>query len=387
MTQNNNLALYIHWPWCKKKCPYCDFNSHVSEHLPEEDYVDCLLRDIAYQASLVGKRTLTSLFFGGGTPSLMSPQSVEKIIYTADKYFTLNKQTEITLESNPTSSGVKKFQQFSNAGINRLSIGVQSLQNNLLSFLGREHSSKEALKTIDCAQNIIQNISLDLIYGLPNQPLALWLKDLSTAAKIGIQHISAYQLTIEPNTTFFTHVRHGKWAPIANDLQADFFEGTSELLSKFGYQNYEISNFAKPGFSCKHNTHVWRYKDYLGIGAGAHGRFTKKDGSHVSTQHYKKPATYMTHITSKDVSFYLQNETTSTQRHQERFLFGLRLKEGVSLQPSKNSPQKALQSEMIKKPAFLRMLKLGYIKINNNHLYLTKKGWPLLDSVLENLLL
>lgn len=327
---HNDIAVYIHWPWCKRKCPYCDFNSHVSDHLPEEDYLQALLTDFKTQSKNFEGRNLVSIFFGGGTPSLMNPLTTETLINKVCDFFkTSSDKVEITLEANPTSSSLNKFLDFESAGINRFSIGVQSLQDKHLEFLGREHSAKEALKTVEQALKTKARINFDLIYGLPEQNLTEWLSDLSYAVSVDAGHISAYQLTIEPNTKFYSDMRKNNLTPMPNDLQADFFDATRKKLTENGYSHYEISNFAKVNQECLHNVHVWKYGSYLGIGAGAHGRIHCKNIT--ATQNYKLPFRYIEKVTKNQHGVFMSQETDNETALFEKILLGIRLKAGVKL--------------------------------------------------------
>ena len=227
---NRFLAIYIHWPWCESKCPYCDFNSHVTTNIPEEEYINTLLKHIDYYADKLGNRKVISIFFGGGTPSLMKPKSINQIVKHIEKRFIFADNIEISMEANPASSTLEKFKDFKSAGINRLSIGVQSFHEDLLNFLGRRHTNGQALSTIENAKNVFTNISTDLIYGLPNQKINDWKDDLERILQFDLNHLSCYQLTIEKQTAFYKQVTSGEWQPIMSDEQADFFDLTRETI-------------------------------------------------------------------------------------------------------------------------------------------------------------
>lgn len=369
MNTNPNIAIYIHWPWCKKKCPYCDFNSHVSDHLPEEEYLACLLQDFKYQSQDLTHKNLVSIFFGGGTPSLMKASTAEKLINTACTAFnTTPEAVEITLEANPTSSSLNKFKEFTCAGVNRFSIGVQSLQDKHLRFLGREHTAQDALKTVEAALKTDARINFDLIYGLPEQELSEWQKDLSYAVSVGTGHISAYQLTIEPNTKFYADMRKNKLQEMPADKQADFYEATRELLLKHGYNHYEISNFAKTGQNCAHNTHVWQYGTYLGIGAGAHGRVYSKNVT--AKNNYKLPQRYIERVQENSHGIFSAQELDDETILFERILLGIRLSDGVQLTQDEF---KALNSEWTNKLCDLRILNWDgeTLKVSPQHTQMT----------------
>jgi oxygen-independent coproporphyrinogen-3 oxidase len=383
------LAIYIHWPWCESKCPYCDFNSHVQENYPEEIYVDTLCKHIDYYADKLGKRRVGSIFFGGGTPGLMQPKSINHIVKYIDKRFILDtEEAEISMEANPSSSNLDKFRAFKNAGINRLSIGVQSFDDTLLQFLGRAHNKKQALSTIENAKAVFKNVSTDFIYGLPNQKISDWEDDLHRILDFDLQHLSCYQLTIEKQTAFYKQVHSGKWQPIMSDEQADFFDLTRETIVSQNMENYEISNFSKPNFECKHNFHVWRYQDYIGIGAGAHGRF-KIDGSqYFLSQNFKIPEKYINNI-NKLCNFSAKlAEISPEESFEEMLMMGLRLKMGIPLNNIYNSLffNEKFGNSLENWEEFKRLEQFNFIQKSDNFLKLTPQGWPMLDSVTSNLL-
>lgn len=267
----NNLSIYIHWPFCLSLCPYCDFNSHVSESIDHDVWVSSYIKELEYFLPLIQGAKIPSIFFGGGTPSLMNPKIVERIINFLNKHAVLE-NAEITLEANPTSIEEAKFKSFKEAGINRLSVGVQSFNNEDLKILGRKHDSKQAIIALETTKAIFDNYSFDLIYARPNQTLKDWEKELSQALALSSNHISLYQLTIEKGTPFFKLFRDGKLELPDQELSADLFDLTNQMLTSNSYNRYEISNYAKPGYECKHNLVYWQYGDYLGIGPGAHSR-------------------------------------------------------------------------------------------------------------------
>lgn len=375
--KEDSLALYVHWPWCLKKCPYCDFNSHVAASDETEAYTDALIADMHKQSQLITKRKLISIFFGGGTPSLMKPHQIERILTASRELFNWDDNIEITLESNPTSSTLNKFKDFKRVGINRVSIGVQSLHNEYLSFLGREHSSMEALNTIENANLVFNNVNIDLIYGLPDQDIKLWDGDLQQISRLGTTHVSAYQLTIEPNTKFFGEVKKGKWIPLEEDLQADFYNTTKSVLKSHNIDQYEISNFSKNEYNCKHNTHIWQYGDYMGIGAGAHGRLFTKENIRVSTQNYKVPSKYIDSVKHVEHSMYRSSIIPDIQEQQERLLMGLRLCQGVHI----NERMK----NHINFQALEKFINLNLLQIGNSKVKATEKGLIILDYILSDI--
>ncbi|OGA72316.1 MAG: YggW family oxidoreductase [Betaproteobacteria bacterium RIFCSPLOWO2_12_FULL_65_14] len=283
------LALYVHIPWCVRKCPYCDFNSHErAGALPEQEYVARLMRDIEESLPSVWGRRVVSVFIGGGTPSLFSPESIDALLSGARARLALEPDAEITLEANPGTVEAARFRGFREAGVNRISIGVQSFDDRMLGALGRIHSGLEALRAIEAAAACFDNVNIDLMYALPGQSAAMARADLQQAIRLGVPHVSAYQLTIEPNTVFWSRPP----ALPEHDAAADMQLALEDLLGAAGYQHYETSAFARPARRCRHNLNYWQFGDYLGIGAGAHGKVSFADRV---TRHAraKQPAEYM----------------------------------------------------------------------------------------------
>jgi len=271
-TSNTDLALYIHWPFCVSKCPYCDFNSHVRAAVDQAAWRDALLADLAWEAALLPGRRLTSIFFGGGTPSLMPPATVAALIDAALAHWPAAPDLEITLEANPSSVEAARFADLSAAGVNRVSLGLQSLDDAALRFLGRAHGVAEGLAALDTAQGSFARVNFDLIYALPGQDVAAWEAQLARALAFGTGHLSLYQLTIEPGTRFAAMAVRGELAHPDPDLGADLYAVTAALTDAAGLPAYEISNHARPGEESRHNLAYWRYLDYAGVGPGAHGR-------------------------------------------------------------------------------------------------------------------
>lgn len=377
-SKKDTIALYVHWPWCLKKCPYCDFNSHVAKSDETDAYVDALIADMQKQAQNVTPRTLISIFFGGGTPSLMRSDQVKRVLDASKALFKWSKDIEITLESNPTSSNIDKFKAFKAVGINRLSIGVQSLHDDYLKFLGREHSAKDALKTVEEANMIFDNVNIDFIYGLPNQDLNLWKSDLETICKLGTTHVSAYQLTIEPNTAFFGQVKKNKWSPLDDDCQADFYDLTKSTLKSHNIEQYEISNFSRDMHNCKHNTHIWEYGDYIGIGAGAHGRYLNLNKQRIFVRNYKQPNTYTDSVKHVEHKPYSCEIIDSAKESTERLLTGLRLIGGVHLNEQ--------IMENINIQSLERLIALNLVHKEHSQLCVSEQALPLLDSILSDLI-
>ncbi|MEO0342510.1 MAG: radical SAM family heme chaperone HemW [Pseudomonadota bacterium] len=326
--KNGGFGIYIHWPFCQAKCPYCDFNSHVSAHVDHNLWRKRLSEDIRYQAGRVGNRRVESVFFGGGTPSLMEPATVEICLDTIADVFELNAEAEVTLEANPTSVEAEKFEGFVHAGVNRVSIGVQALNDTDLKRLGRLHSVSEAIKAIDLARQYFKRMSFDLIYARQDQSLADWTKELKTAIALAADHLSLYQLTIEDGTAFGALQTAGKLKGLPkDDLSSDLYEATQWICEDAGLPGYEISNHARTGSESHHNLIYWNYGDYLGVGPGAHGRLTI-DGDRIATEARVLPKDWL----AAKVNEAVKDAELLTRENQvtEFLLMGLRLDRGVA---------------------------------------------------------
>ncbi|MFT6571373.1 MAG: oxygen-independent coproporphyrinogen-3 oxidase, partial [Sphingomonas echinoides] len=285
------LALYVHWPFCVSKCPYCDFNSHVRDSVDQAAWRDALLADLAYEAQALPGRRLGSIFFGGGTPSLMPPETVAAVIDAATTRWPAEPDIEITLEANPSSVEAARFADIARAGVNRVSLGLQALDDSALAFLGRAHDVTEGLAALDTAQAAFARVSFDLIYARPGQTLAAWEAELARALAFGTEHLSLYQLTIEPGTRFATEAAAGRIVIPDGDSAADLFEATRAMTAAAGLPAYEISNHARLGAESRHNLVYWRYRDYAGVGPGAHGR---RGG--LATARHKKPENWISAV-------------------------------------------------------------------------------------------
>lgn len=379
--KSDQFGLYIHWPFCAAKCPYCDFNSHVSVSIDQEMWRKAYVREIERLRHTLGARTITSLFFGGGTPSLMPPHTVDAIIAAAQQNFAFANDIEITLEANPTSSESQKFQDFRLAGVNRVSIGVQSLRDADLHALGRQHSAQEALRTISMARDIFQSVSFDMMYGRQNQSLNDWTTELNEALALDPDHISLYQLTIEASTRFGALYDRGKLRGLPDeDLSYSLFEATQTLCDQHGLMQYEVSNFAKDGHQSRHNRTYWTYAEYAGLGPGAHGRVIIDD--HVfATETELSPSKWLSLASQdKDDPTYISSTITAEDQATEMLLMGLRLWEGVDhhrwtlAQPYINQNKAAL------------LVQDGLLSINGQSVHLTAQGRPLLNAILSELL-
>ncbi len=372
-------ALYIHWPFCLAKCPYCDFNSHVRERVEVEIWRDSLLADLRHEAALAGGEALDSIFFGGGTPSLMPPELVESLLGEAERLWGFAPGIEITLEANPSSVEASKFADLALAGVNRVSLGLQSLDDAALKFLGRLHDVQEGLKALETAQKAFERVSFDLIYALPGQSPAAWRSELEAALRFGTSHLSLYQLTIEPGTRFATMVRQGQFTPLDDDLAADLFQLTREATKLAGVPAYEISNHARPGEESRHNLTYWRYRDYVGIGPGAHGR----RGGQATVRH-KKPENWLAGIAQQGHGIAESRPLAASEQASEALLMGLRLAEGIDLGELSQRfgfPRSAL----IDAPRLEFYAAQGLVSREGDRIVVSEAGMPLLDGLLGEL--
>ncbi len=324
----DKLALYIHWPFCLAKCPYCDFNSHVRERIPQARFAAALRRELAWEAARLGRRRLGSIFFGGGTPSLMAPETVAALIEDAGRLFDTQPGIEITLEANPTSVEAGKFAAFRAAGVNRVSLGVQSFDPLALEMLGRRHSVAQAIAALELARGIFPRVSFDLIYARPGQALAAWRAELRRALALAADHLSLYQLTIEPGTAFATLHARGEIVLPDGDDAAALYVATWEEAARFGLSPYEVSNYAAPGAESRHNLAYWRYADYAGIGPGAHGRISL-DGALLATRRHRAPEVWAERVERDGHGTTEEAALPATERAREMLLMGLRLAEGI----------------------------------------------------------
>ncbi len=380
MNKDLEMGIYIHWPFCEKKCPYCDFNSHVRDNINHLKWLKAYLNELRYYASETSERVISSVFFGGGTPSLMKPSVIEKILDEIQSLWHCSKDMEVTAEANPSSSETQLFKDFRGAGINRLSVGVQSLNNQSLMFLGRLHNADDARKAIKAATKIFPKISFDLIYALPGQTPITWKKELASAIKIAEGHLSLYQLTIEPGTEF-----HKKRIKAANeDIGAALFELTQEIMDNAGLPAYEISNHAKKGQESRHNLIYWRGGDYLGIGPGAHGRITHAYKTEMM-HNYREPEIWLNLAITKKYGQQKRAALSKEERRNELVLMGLRLIEGISLDHFNSLTNQHL-TKIIDKNRITALADQGYLTLNNTVLKTTVAGRQRLNAVLTYLL-
>jgi len=378
------LALYIHWPFCAAKCPYCDFNSHVREQVDQARFGAALRRELAHEAARLGPRPLASIFFGGGTPSLMAPETVAALIADARALFAATPDIEITLEANPTSVEAAKLAAFRAAGVNRLSLGVQSLEAESLRFLGRRHDAAQAIAALEQARALFPRLSFDLIYARPGQQEDAWRAELRRALALAADHLSLYQLTIEPGTQFATLFGRGAFTLPEGDAAARLYHATAEEAARFGLLPYEISNYAKPGAESRHNLAYWRYGDYLGIGAGAHQRLLLGDRM-VATRRHRAPEEWALRVERDGHAAVEETELTPLERGREAMLMGLRLAEGVD--PARIEARSGLAFAELVDPAMLAAcLDEGYLAWKDNRLAATEEGRLRLDALLPALL-
>jgi putative oxygen-independent coproporphyrinogen III oxidase len=375
------FGVYVHWPFCLSKCPYCDFNSHVRRGDVDEDrFVEAFAVELAHRAKLAPGREVRSIFFGGGTPSLMSPSTVEAILSRIASHWTMARDVEITLEANPTSVEASRFRGFKAAGINRVSLGVQALNDIDLKGLGRQHSVAEALMAVDIANQVFDRTSFDLIYGRSGQTPAAWRKELDLALARGPEHVSLYQLTIEPDTMFERMVNTGKMSIPDADTQRALWDVTQEVTARHGLPAYEVSNHARPGAECRHNLVYWRYGEYAGVGPGAHGRLVTARGR-LAQACEKHPEMWLTCVETEGHGLVEDELLNAEQEGDEFLLMGLRLREGID-------PQRyfLLTGRKLAPSRISELVGDGLVEVTReNRLRVSSEGFPVLDAVVADL--
>lgn len=379
---NGLFGVYVHWPFCAAKCPYCDFNSHVHRgEFDEETYVESYAAELAHFAKQTPGRTVQSIFFGGGTPSLMDPRSVEGILNAISKHWVIDPRAEITLEANPTSVEADRFRGYRAAGVNRVSLGVQSLREGPLAELGRRHTVDEAIAAVRLAQSIFPRSSFDLIYSRPRQTLDEWQDELTEAlwlAEAG--HVSLYQLTIEMGTRYYDLFRAGKLKMPDEELSADFYELTQELTQQAGLPAYEISNHARPGQESRHNLIYWRYGEYVGVGPGAHGRLLINNQRHATATE-KMPFDWQKRVAARGHGMVTDDILTWEEEGDELLVMGLRLREGIDPRRFQKISGRAISERQINE-----LRSIGFVEtLPNGFIRVTDKGWPVLDAVVADL--
>lgn len=374
------FGIYVHWPFCQSKCPYCDFNSHVMRHVDQSVYAQALVRELEWMAGETDRKPVTSVFFGGGTPSLMEPKTVETVLAAIDRLWGLNQGVEISLEANPTSVEAGRFRDVAALGVNRLSLGVQAMNDQDLKFLGRLHSSDEALHAIELARAHFPRLSFDLIYARPGQTEAEWEQELGRALSYAVDHLSLYQLTIEEGTPFFDLAAKRAFTIPEEEEAARLYELTQQICEAAGLPAYEISNHAKPGAECRHNLTYWRYGDYVGAGPGAHGRLSR-DGKKSATITERMPTKWLSLVTENNHALVEREEIAPETAAEEMLMMGLRLREGVSLKRFEATSGRSLNTER------LRFYEdQGLIERKGAQLIATSQGRLVLNHLLGELL-
>ncbi|QTP64040.1 coproporphyrinogen III oxidase [Candidatus Liberibacter africanus] len=377
----STLGVYIHWPFCTKKCPYCDFNSHVRRYkVDQRHFVQSFLIEMQWMRELIESRVVSSIFFGGGTPSLIDPQNIAIIIDGIAKHWNLPSNVEITIEANPSSVEANNFRGYRKAGVNRISLGVQSLEEKSLKFLGRNHNVSDAISAIYLARDIFPRISFDLIYALPGQTMKQWEVELQKALSYAVDHLSLYQLTIEKKTLFYQMHKDGHLVLPSDNLAADLYNLTQSITSEHGLHAYEISNHALPGAESLHNLNYWRYGDYIGIGPGAHSRV--KIGSHrIAMSIEKNPENWLKTVKERGHAVVEKEFLSFEQQADELLMMGMRLREGISIKDWEMLAERNLDIECAKE-----LQRQGFIeKIESSRLRCTPKGMMMLDSVVTHL--
>lgn len=381
--RNKSFGVYIHWPFCLSKCPYCDFNSHVRSSVDTEIWEKALLNDLKSFHSKTSDQIVTSIFFGGGTPSLMPPRLVENLIKKTTDLWSTSPDIEITLEANPTSVEEKNFAALATAGVNRVSLGIQSLREESLKFLGRTHSVSNARRAIETAHKQFNRYSFDLIYTRPHQTLSEWEEELKEALSLADGHLSLYQLTIEEGTPFFLAFHKGDFSLPANDQSALFYEHTQEITHTYGYQSYEISNYAKPGQECRHNMTYWHYHDYIGVGPGAHSRLTF-EGEKYAIRRHRSPEKWLEQVTLKKDGTHEIKIIPWKTKCEEFLMMGLRLKEGISQEEFAYQLGAPL-SQILPLKKLSLLMKEGLLELSTTSLKATQEGRQRLDGILRYL--
>jgi len=373
------FGIYVHWPFCASKCPYCDFNSYVSDNVEHGLWAKALVAELEHNFALRPGGPVSSIFFGGGTPSLMQPRTVGDVIETVHRLWGLTNDCEITLEANPTSVEAEKFKGFAAAGVGRISMGIQALNDPDLKALGRLHTVEEALAALGVAREIFPRVSFDLIYARSGQTVEAWRKELAQALDLAADHLSMYQLTLEPGTPFYELHRRGVLILPDEDAQADMYEITQEMTRAAGLFPYEVSNHARPGAESRHNLTYWQLGDYVGVGPGAHGRLTI-NGKRVATETEHDPAQWLADVQVNGHSIVQQTELSPMSDGEEYLLMGLRLETGISL-----ARFKALSGTAFDRSRARSLMDDGMVAVDGDTLRVTDKGRPLLNAIIAAL--
>ena len=382
--RNGPLGVYVHWPFCKSKCPYCDFNSHVRDGVDQTRWRDALLRELDHAAREAPDRRVETIFFGGGTPSLMEPETAGAVVERTKTLWDAAPDIEITLEANPTSVEAARFAALAEAGVNRVSLGVQALDAASLAFLGRQHSADEAIQAIATARRHFARYSFDLIYARPGQTEEAWDAELAQALALAGEHLSLYQLTIERGTRFFTDHARGVFSLPDEDAAAGMFELTQARLAAAGLPAYEISNHARPGAACRHNLIYWRYQDYVGVGPGAHGRFAEGDAKRA-TRRASGPEAWLEAVERNGHGTAATTLVAGRDLVEEALMMGLRLSDGIDrvlfASVAGSDPVDALGE-----PKLAPLREAGFLEVDATHLKATAAGRQRLNALLERLI-
>jgi len=378
----HDFGIYIHWPFCIKKCPYCDFNSYQNQNYVANDWLIAYTNQIEFFSNFfyknnINNKKLSSIFFGGGTPSLMNPNIIEKIIEKAYKVFSFDKNVEITLEANPSSLEFKNIKDFKKAGVNRVSLGVQALNDTDLNFLGRVHNFHDVEKTLNLVLKTFNNSSVDLIYGLPKQKLSLWENQLNAfLKKFDIQHVSAYQLTVEKGTKFYDLEKKKKIRFLTNDKSLKFYTSTKNILTSYKFFQYEISNFSKTNHKSVHNNLYWKSENWIGLGPGAISRLWKSNHQRLEFENYKKPSSWLKNALSKNQSFKNFYQLENNILNDEILMMGLRLVEGIETKKIQN---KCFMSSTV----FKDLLEKKIIHLKDDHIFVDGNYLIKLNTILK----
>lgn len=378
---DGGFGVYVHWPFCAAKCPYCDFNSHV-RHTPVDEprFAAALARELATVARWHGARPAQTVFFGGGTPSLMAPETVGRVLTAIDTTLGLDRDAEVTLEANPTSVERARFEGFRAAGVNRLSLGMQSLVDGDLQRLGRRHDAAAAVAALDLAKRVFASVSADFIYARPGQGVAAWRGELGRILELAPDHLSLYQLTIEPQTRFYDLAREGRLAVPDDDAAADLYELTHEMTERAGYRRYEVSNHARPGAEARHNLVYWRSGAYIGVGPGAHGRIVV-DGRRSATHTVKGPEDWLAAVEAQGHGLAGCDELTAEEMAQEFLIMGLRLGEGIDR--DRYSARTGLRLD---EATLARLADDGLVALDGRRVAVTERARLLTNALVRELL-
>lgn len=385
MNKKGRMGIYFHWPFCLSKCPYCDFNVHIRDNIDQAAWLRAYLAALDHYAALVPDREVMSVFFGGGTPSLMAPETAGLLIERIRALWPCVDDMEITLEANPTSVEIEKFKAFARGGVNRISLGLQALNDTDLRFLGRKHTAAEGLRALAVAKECFERVSFDLIYARPGQTLNDWKRELTQALEYTAGHLSLYQLTIERNTPFYFDQEQGKFFVPDEDVAADFYNLTQDILEEGGLPAYEVSNHAAVGQESRHNLVYWHYEDYIGIGPGAHGRLTMEGGRKYALRDHQAPDIWLDWVKTKGSGAHPRQHIPPEERFTEALMMGLRLREGVSVRRLEEEGG-ALLDHFLDPERLVLLQQQGWVVLEGDWLRLSREGLLRLNAIVLYLL-